>query len=108
VVGDGPALEFLSQKFGAGLGAVGDDDFRDAGSPEVTRGRFRHFPGADQQYAVACERSENFASQFDGGVADGYGALSNLGSGANALGDVEGAGANQLKESADGSALLGE
>ena len=74
----------------------------------MTSGELGHLAGADQQDRLAVERAEDFAGEVDGDRGDGDGRAANLGFGADALGDGEGALQERLERGGDGADLAGD
>ncbi len=67
---DRRALKQLGHLDGAFVSAVGDEDVRSAGTPQVPGGEFRHLARPGDHDGAVVQRTEDFARQFDGGVAD--------------------------------------
>jgi hypothetical protein len=90
------------------VGAVGDQDGGCALLDEMARGELGHLASADEQDGLALERTEDFAGEVDGDRRDGDGRAADLGLGADALGDGEGALEQRLERGGDGADLAGD
>jgi len=90
---------------GALLGAIGDEDGGCALLDEMTRGQFGHLARADDEDGLAAQAAEDLAGEVDGDGCDGDGGAADLGLGADALGDREGALEERFERGGDGSDL---
>ena len=93
---------------GALLGAIGDEDGGCALLDEMTRGQFGHLARADDEDGLAAQAAEDLAGEVDGDGGDGDGGAADLGLGADALGDREGALEERFERGGDGADLAGD
>ena len=68
---DGGTGEGFGDFFGAGLGAVGDEDGRCSALDEMAGGQLGHFSCAYEEDGLAFERAEDFAGEISGYGGDG-------------------------------------
>ena len=106
--GAGGAAELGGEALGAGLGAVGDDEIGGAVLDEVAGGELGHLAGADEQDGFSGQGAEDLAGEVDGDRGDGDAGGADLGLGADALGDGEGALEQAFEGAGDGTDLAGD
>ena len=98
---DNRALEQAGHLSRALVGAVGDEDVGHAGAVQVLRREFGHLPRPNDHDALAGQRAEDLARQFDRRVTDRNRVFPDAGLGAHALGDAEGARQDGIEKAAD-------
>jgi len=87
------------------VGAVGDEDGGCALLDEVARGQIGHLARADDEDGLALQAAEDLAREVDGDGCDGDGRAADLGLGADALCDPEGALEERIERGGDGPDL---
>ena len=100
--------EFGGELFGAGLGAVGDEDAGGTVLDEMAGGEFGHLPCSDEQDGLALQAAEDLAGEVYGYGCDGDGAGADLSFVADLLGYGEGALEEGFERGADGADLAGD
>ena len=100
--GDVGRAERVGDLFGAGFGAVGDEQRICALLNEVLRGEVAHLPCTDEEDGFVGERAEDLAREFGGDGGDGDRRAADLRFGADALGDGEGALQERVQHRAEG------
>ena len=102
----GDLLGDLAGELGGARGsAVGDEDGGCALLDEVARGEVGHLARADDEDGLAAQAAEDLAREIDGDRGDGDGRAADLGFGADALGNGEGALQERLERGGDGAGL---
>jgi len=106
--GDGGVEELGGEFFGAGEGAVGDEDRRGSLLDEMARGELGHLSCSDEEDGLALERAEDFSCEVDRDGGDGDAARTDLGFGADLFGYGEGALQEGFEVRGDGAGLAGD